>query len=137
MRSHRSIVAIVAGLLLTLAVAVPAAGAKEFGTIYVDGEAYRTFANPARVDPGTGTDPIIAFTNFEQGGVAQYAPGEGSHGGRWQVWMATWVNPAEAELVTDFDAVLELENDGKVTLERAEEADFRCPILPARGNGNG
>lgn len=59
--------------LLSLAVAAPV-GAREFGTIYAEGDAYRTFGNPARVDPGTGTDPIVAFTNFDQGGVAQYAP---------------------------------------------------------------
>jgi hypothetical protein len=129
MHSHRSIVAVVAGLLLTLAIAVPAAGAREFGTIYVDGEAYRTFGAPARVDPGTGTDPIIAFST--QGGVAKHAPGPGSHGGRWAVWVATWVDPADAHLVTDFDDALALRDAGVITLERAEEADFRCPILPA------
>jgi hypothetical protein len=117
--------------ILALAIATPV-GAKDFGTIYAEGEAYRTFANPARVDPGTGTDPIIAFTNFDQGGVAQYPPGQGSHGGRWQVWMATWVNPEEAFLLTDFDDIIALTegDDPQITLERVEEADFRCPILP-------
>ena len=61
--------------LVAVSVAAPV-GAKEFGTIYVDGVAYRTFGNPARVDPGTGTDPIISFTNFDQGGVALHAPGK-------------------------------------------------------------
>jgi hypothetical protein len=135
MRSHRSIFAVVAGLLLTLAVAVPAAGAREFGTIYIDGEAYRTFGNPARVDPGTGTEPIIAFDT--QGGVAQYGPGTGAHGGRWAVWVATWVDPGDIHLVTSFDDALALADIGVITLERVEEADFRCPILPARGNGHG
>jgi hypothetical protein len=115
--------------LLAFAVATPVA-AREFGTIYVDGETYRTFGNPARVDPGTGTDPIVAFTNFDQGGVAQYAPGRGSHGGRWAVWLATWADPADAHLVTDFDTVLTLADAGAITLVRAPEADFRCPILP-------
>jgi hypothetical protein len=115
--------------LMALAVATPV-GAREFGTIYVDGDAYRTFGTPARVDPGTGTDPIVAFTNFDQGGVAQYAPGRGSHGGRWAVWMATWIDPTDAHLVTDFDTVLALADAGAITLVRAAEADFRCPILP-------
>jgi hypothetical protein len=134
MRS-RIVYPVVLAATLTLAFAAPA-GAKEFGTIYVDDVAYRTFANPARVDPGTGTDPIISFTNFEQGGVAKFAPGQGSHGGRWAVTRATWVNPAQAHLVTDYDDVLALAADGLITLERAPEADFRCPILPARGNGH-
>jgi hypothetical protein len=114
---------------LTLILAAPA-GAKEFGTIYAEGEAFRTFGSPARVDPGTGTDPIIAFTNFDQGGVAQSAPGPGSHGGRWAVWLATWVDPADAHLLTDYDDVLALVSAGEITLQRMPAADFRCPILP-------
>ena len=87
---------------LSLALAAPV-GAKSFGTIYAGGDTFRTFGTPARVDPGTGTDPIIAFSNFDQGGVAKYAPGHGSHGGRWAVWVATWVDVGDAHLLTDFD----------------------------------
>ena len=129
MRSRRFLTAVVAALVLGLALAAPAS-AREFGTVYVDDLAYRTFANPARVDAGTGTDPIVAFTNFDQGGVAKFAPGAGSHGGRWQVWMATWVDPTEARLLTDFEEVLALVAAGELTIQRAEEADFRCPLLP-------
>ena len=126
----RLTMAMILTALLAAATATPAAAAREFGTIYVDGESYRTFATPARVDPGSGTAPIVSFTNFEQGGVAQYAPGRGSHGGRWQVWQATWNDPAAAHLVTSFDDILELADAGDITLVRFEEGDFRCPILP-------
>ena len=54
---------------------------------------------PAHVDSGTGTDPIYTFTNStnaDQLSVAQYAPGEGSHGGRWAVYHVTWVNAGDA-----------------------------------------
>lgn len=115
--------------VLILVLAAPV-GAKTFDTIYAEGEAFRTFGNPARVDPGTGTDPIIAFSNFDQGGVAKYAPGPGSHGGRWQVWVATWVDPGDAHLLTDFDDVMALVNADEITLVRMPGADFRCPILP-------
>jgi hypothetical protein len=114
---------------LSLVLAAPV-GAKSFGTIYAEGEAFRTFGNPARVDPGTGTDPIIAFSNFDQGGVAKYAPGRGSHGGRWMVWVATWVDPGDAHLLTDFDDVMALVDAGEIALQRMPAADFRCPILP-------
>ena len=114
---------------LSLVLAAPV-GAKTFGTIYAEGEAFRTFGNPARVDPGTGTDPIIAFSNFDQGGVAKYAPGRGSHGGRWMVWVATWVDPGDAHLLMDFDDVMALVDSGEITLQRVPDADFRCPILP-------
>ena len=126
---RRAFLALATLAVLTLIVAAPV-GAREFGTIYAEGDAYRTFGNPARVDPGTGTDPIIAFSNFDQGGVAKYAPGQGSHGGRWAVWVATWVDPADAHLLTDFDDVTALVTAGDITLQRMPDADFRCPILP-------
>ncbi len=125
----RKLVGLAVAGLLVLTIAAPAS-AKEFGTIYVDGQAYRTFANPANVPAGTGTDPIVAFTNFEQGGVAQFAPGRGSHGGRWQVWMATWTDRNDAHLLTSFDAVMDAVEADDLTLVRAPDADFRCPILP-------
>jgi hypothetical protein len=114
--------------LLTLVLAAPV-GAKDFDTIYAEGDAYRTFGNSARVDPGTGTDRIVAFTNFDQFSVAEFAPGAGSHGGRWAVYVATWVDPAEAHLLTDFDDVLALIGTD-LTWVRMPDADFRCPILP-------
>jgi hypothetical protein len=128
MRARLILSAALAALLAVAAVAP--VGAKDFGTVYVDDVAYRTFGNAAQVDPGTGTDPIISFTNFMQGGVARFAPGEGSHGGRWAVTLATWVDPADAHLVTDYDDALALEEAGLITLQRAPEEDFRCPILP-------
>jgi hypothetical protein len=135
----RFTLALIGSALLIAALAAPV-GAREFGTVYVDGVAYRTFGNPARVDSGTGSDPIISFTNFDQGGVALHAPGDGSHGGRWAVTMATWNDPADARLVTDYQEILDLaadDGDVEITLVRAPEADFRCPILPARGAGHG
>jgi hypothetical protein len=127
---HRRLIALTtASIVLALAIAAPVS-AREFGTIYVDGAAYRTFGSPARVDPGTGTDPIISFTNFDQGGVALYAPGQGSHGGRWAVTTATWADPFDAHLVTDYDEVLKLAAAGDLMLARAPDADFRCPLLP-------
>jgi hypothetical protein len=128
MRSRIALAAVL-GMLIATATVSSVAG-REFGTVYVDGFAYRTFGNPARVDPGTGTDPIISFTNFDQGGVARFAPGDGSHGGRWAVTMATWNDPADARLVTDYQEILDLADDGLITLERAEDADFRCPLIP-------
>ena len=124
---------VVLAATLVLALAAPA-GAKEFGTIYIDGDAYRTFGNPANVPSGTGTDPIAAFST--QGGVALHAPGDGSHGGRWQVWVATWTEGADVHLVTSFDEVLALEEAGELTLVRNPDADFRCPVLPPGVSGD-
>ncbi len=123
----RIVVPIVLAATFVFALAAPVS-AKDFGTIYIDGFAYRTFGNPANVPSGTGTDRIAAFST--QGGVAEFAPGEGSHGGRWQVWVATWAPDADVHLVTSFDEVLALEAAGEITLERDPDADFRCPVLP-------
>lgn len=128
----RKLIGLALGGLMLLAIAAPAS-ARDFGTIYIDGDAYRTFGNPANVPAGTGTDPLVSFTNFEQAGVAQFGPGTGAHGGRWQIWLATWVDPADAHLITDFDDVMTAVDNGELTLERAPAMDFRCPIVPTRG----
>lgn len=130
----RRLTALVFTGLLLLATALPAA-AKDFGTVYFDGQAFRTFGNPANVPAGTGTDLIVSFTNFNQGGVSAVGPGAGARGGRWQVWMGTWTDPAEARLLTDYDEVVAEVFAGNLMLVRAPEADFRCPILPGNANG--
>jgi hypothetical protein len=119
---------------LALAAIAGPAGAKEFGRLYAEGAVYRTFASPALVDPGTGRDPIYTFTNStnpDQFSVARFAPGDGSHGGRWMVFHATWINPTDASiLVTDYETLAEYQAQGRLTIVRDEAADFRCPILP-------
>jgi hypothetical protein len=130
---RRSLTAVLAALVVLIVLAAPV-GAKSFGMLYADGEVFRTFGNPAQVDPGTGTDPIYTFTNSsnaDQLSVARYAPGEGSHGGRWAVYHATWVDAQDADtLITDFATLESYASQGLLTIVRDEGADFRCPILP-------
>jgi hypothetical protein len=130
---RRTFMAVLAALALVAVFAAPV-GAKEFGLLYADGELFRTFGNPARVDQGTATDPIYTFensTNPDQLSVARFAPGEGSHGGRWAVYHVTFTDPTAASLlITDADQIDLLEDEGRVTIARDEGADFRCPILP-------
>jgi hypothetical protein len=130
---RRSLTAVLAALSILIVVAAPV-GAKSFGMLYADGEVFRTFGNPAQVDPGTGTDPIYTFTNStnpDQLSVARYAPGQGSHGGRWAVYHATWVDSEDAgTLITDFVTLQSYADQGLLDIVRDEDADFRCPILP-------
>jgi len=130
---RRSLTATIAALVVLIVVAAPV-GAKSFGMLFAEGELFRTFGAPARVDPGTGTDPIYTFTNSsntDQLSVARYAPGDGSHGGRWAVYHATWVNSEDADtLITDFEMLESYASQGLLTIVRDEAADFRCPILP-------
>ena len=130
---RRSLIAGLAALVVLVVVAAPV-GAKSFGMLYAEGDVYRTFGTPAQVDPGTGTDPIYTFTNSlnaDQLSVARYAPGQGSHGGRWAVYHATWVNVEDADnLITDFETLESYASLGLLTIVRDDGADFRCPILP-------
>ena len=130
---RRSLAAVLTAMAILVVVAAPV-GAKTFGMLYAEGDLYRTFGNPARVDPGTGTDPIYTFANSsnpDQLSVARFAPGNGSHGGRWAVFHATWVNAEDAgTLITDYDTLQSYADQGLLTIVRDEAADFRCPILP-------
>jgi hypothetical protein len=122
------------GTMLIVGVVAAPAAAKSFGQLYAEGQVYRTFGVSARVDPGTGTDPIFTFensTNPDQLSVARYAPGAGSHGGRWAVHHATWTNAEDSDLlVTDYETLAAFVAQGRLSIVRDEAADFRCPIIP-------
>ena len=130
---RRTLMAVLAALVVAVVVAAPVA-AKDFGLLYIDGQLYRTFGVPVDVPDGTGTDPIYTFensTNPDQESVARFAPGDGSHGGRWAVSHVTFTNAEDADLlITDADQLDLLEAEGRVTITRDEAADFRCPVLP-------
>jgi hypothetical protein len=131
---RRTLMAVLAALAVAVAFSAPV-GAKEFGSLYAEGQVFRTFGTPARVDPGTGTDPIYTFANSanpDQLSVARFAPGQGSHGGRWAVYTVSWVNADDADtLITDANTLDTYASQGLVTIERNEAGDFRCPILPS------
>jgi len=130
---RRIAITVLGSMLIVGLVAAPVA-AKSFGQLYAEGQIYRTFGVPAQVDPGTGTDPIYTFensTNPDQLSVARYAPGAGSHGGRWAVHHATWTNAEDGDLlVTDYETLAAYAAQGRLMVVRDEAADFRCPILP-------
>lgn len=129
----RTLVILALAMAAALAVAAPA-GARTFGSVYVDDAIYRVFGNAANVPDGTGTDPLVTFTNStnpDQKGVAEFAPGSiGHHGGRWAVYRATWtVTGDPSSLVTSYDALQALVQSGELTVVRDAAADFRCPVL--------
>jgi hypothetical protein len=129
---RRPFIAILAALAIAVAFAAPV-GAKTFGHIYANGETYRTFVVPAPVAPGTGRDPLYAFGNSplaNQYSVARFAPGRGSHGGLWQVWVVTWKDPSQARLLTSYADIQTALGAGEITIVRNEAGDVRCPLLP-------
>jgi hypothetical protein len=127
--------------LLTLALAMTAVlvvaapiSARTFGAVYVDDQVYRVFGNKANVPDGTGTDPLVTFTNStnaDQLGVAEFAPGlVGHHGGRWAVYRATWTGSGDpSTLVTSYAALQTYAQSGQLQITRDAAADFRCPVL--------
>jgi hypothetical protein len=129
---RRIFIATLAALAIVAVIAAPV-GAKTFGSLYAEGQVFRTFGTAATVPAGTGTDPIFTFensTNADQFSVAQFAPGDGSHGGRWAVYHVTWTTGDPSTLITSYDQLKMFEDTGELTIVRDEAADFRCPILP-------
>lgn len=133
---RRTAVYLILAALLVAVFAGPVAARanpKPFGMLFANGDTYRTFGVPANVPPGTGNDNIAAFTNGVAGqlSVSEVAPGEpGYNGGRWAVHTATWTAGATPVLVTDWETLLDLVEEGDILLARMPGADFRCPVLP-------
>jgi len=114
-----------------LLAALPAMATTETGQLFHDGAVVGTVVTPAPIAPGSGTDPFYKVTNGAAGqlGIAGVAPGDGPyHGGSWQVYLVTF-NPAVTPyLLTSDEAVIAAKAAGNVTVTRAGDADFRCPI---------
>ena len=127
MRLRLTIALAIAGA--ALAVAMPASAQTGKGFLFHDGNVVGTVVVPAHVAPGSGTDPFFKVTNgvSDQLGIAGVAPGDGPyHGGDWQVFTVTFdVTPY---LLTSDEAVMQAEMAGDITVTRAPDADFRCPI---------
>jgi hypothetical protein len=120
--------AAVVGAIVTL-IAGPAS-AKEFGSLYHDGELVRTFVPPAAIPKG-GIDPLYSIVNGveDQVSVISHAPGDPPyHGGRWAVYTVTFL--VDPYLLTSDEEVFAAEAAGDVTIVRTPEADNRCPVLP-------
>jgi hypothetical protein len=128
----RSRIALAVAVAVTAAVvAVPAMATTGKGFLFHDGAVVGTVVVPAHVAPGSGSDPFFNVTNGAAGqlGIAGVAPGDGPyHGGDWQVWLVTFNSGVTPYLLTSDEAVFAAEAAGDVTVTRAPDADFRCPV---------
>src|SRR5256712_11039469 len=116
----------------TLVVALPAMATTGKGQLFHDGAIVGTIVTPAPIAPGSGTDPFYKVTNGASGqlGIAGVAPGDGPyHGGSWQVYVATFKPSVTPYLLTSDEAVNSARDAGDVTVARAADADFRCPVV--------
>ena len=106
------------------------AAPRTFGRLYHDGTIVRTFGVPAPLPQG-GSDPLFVVTNgvAEQLSITTFAPGDpGYRGGAWAVYKVTFtVTPY---LLTSDEAVEAAQARGDVTVIRAPDRDFRCPVQP-------
>jgi hypothetical protein len=122
--------AIAAGAALLIA--LPAMATTGKGQLFHDGTVVGTVVTPSPIAAGSGTDPFYNVTNGAGGqlGIAGVAPGDGPyHGGSWQVYLVTF-NPAVTPyLLTSDEAVIAAKAAGDVTVTRAGDADFRCPVV--------
>ena len=116
---------------VTLAVVAPAGATAGKGQLFHNGDIVGTVVTPSPITPGTGTDPLYSVTNGAAGqlGVAGVAPGDGPyHGGAWQVYLVTFKAGVTPYLLTSDEAVMAAQQAGDVTVTRAGDADFRCPV---------
>jgi hypothetical protein len=121
----------VATAVAALVVAVPAMATTGKGFLFHNGAVVGTVVVPAHVPAGSGSDPLYNVTNGADGqlGIAGVAPGDGSyHGGDWQVWLVSFNEGVTPYLLTSDEAVAAAQTAGDVTVTRAPNADFRCPI---------
>jgi len=129
-RTTRSILTAAAAVPLMLGVAVPSALADSeqanvgFGTLLYDGAHVRTVATPTSM-PGRGVDDIYVVPN--QLNVTSVAPGDRDyHGGRWAVNVVTW--NSTPYLLDSEDDILTAATAGDITITRAPDNDFVCPV---------
>ena len=129
MRSRIAIAAVV--VVVAAVMAGPGMATTGKGFLFHDGAVVGTVVVPAPVAPGSGSDPFYMVTNGAPGqlGIAGVAPGDGPyHGGDWQVWLVTFNDGVTPYLLTSDEDVFAAEAAGDVTVTRAPDADFRCPI---------
>lgn len=126
---YASAALLIAGIIV-LGSASSASAKVTHAELFYDDATVRTVANPARVAPGSGTDPLYMVTNGAEGqlGIAGAAPGDENYrGGRWAVSTVTFnVDPY---VLTSDEAVLAAQAAGDVTVTRAPSLDNRCPVL--------
>ena len=115
-----------------LLVALPATATTGKGQLFHDGAVVGTVVTPAPIAAGSGTDPFYQVTNGAAGqlGIAGVAPGDGPyHGGSWQVYLVAFKPGVTPYLLTSDEAVFAARDAGDVTVTRAGDADFRCPVV--------
>ena len=116
----------------TLFAALPATATTGKGQLFHDGAIVGTVVTPSPIAAGSGTDPFYNVTNGAAGqlGIAGVAPGDGPyHGGSWQVYLVTFKAGVTPYLLTSDEAVMAAQAAGDVTVTRAGDADFRCPVV--------
>ncbi len=117
---------VLAGALLVSLAGGAVAGQPVKTTIWLDGVQVRTILPPA-ASPQEGTDPFYMVPGT--GGVAAVGPGSAKyHGGHWQVFVVSW-NVAQYPL-TSASAITAAETTGDISITRAADLDFLCPIQP-------
>ncbi len=132
----RALVATLLAAVTALLVALPATATTGKGQLFHDGDVVGTVVTPAPIAAGSGTDPFYNVTNGTSGqlGIAGVAPGDGPyHGGSWQVYLVTFKPGLTPYLLTSDDAVFAARDAGDVTVSRAGDADFRCPVVRSHG----
>jgi hypothetical protein len=132
-------------LVLSLVFAVPAfagPGTPNFGpAIYADGEVWGTKGTASLPAPTENNvqsfDKLFSFTNGVQGQlpVAEAAPGNPDYNsGRWYAHSVTWINEADAVLLTSYADIMAHAGELTITPGALDNPAnfFQCPLLPVK-----
>lgn len=118
------------GAMLLMPVGASFGAKPGFGNLFYNDTIVRTLVPPASF-PNEGLDNFYKVTNGAEGqlGIAAVAPGDTNyHGGQWKVFKVTFNEGLTPYLLTSEEAVQAAEDTGDVTVERAAEEDFLCPV---------
>lgn len=129
-----------AGLLVAALASTALAGGPPQGSIYVDGELFRTVGTPtdfsATGAPDSSFDTIWSFGGVVPS-VADAKPGDQDfNGGRWMVYGASFAEGVTPYVITDDTELWQAVADGDVILTDHVVKYFECPLIAMRGNAS-
>jgi len=125
-----------AGLLVVAIASTAFAGGPPAGSIYVDGQLFRTVGTPTDFSdtgaPASSYDTIYSFGGVVPS-VADAKPGDQDfNGGRWMVYAASFAEGVTPYVITSDADLHDAVAAGDVILSDHVVKYFECPLIPAK-----
>lgn len=125
-----------AGLLVVAIASTAFAGGPPAGSIYVDGQLFRTVGTPTDFS-NTGAPASSYDTIYDFGGVipsvADAKPGDQDfNGGRWMVYAASFAEGVTPYQILSYEDLQDAIGAGDVLVSEQVVKMFECPLIPAK-----